>query len=106
MFHYLAPPGKVNPFDDDYSRANPGKVPFMVKLSKDEMGRENQDPPDEVEWGRKMSATRGKFLRELVDEMEMEKKRKRHPPPPPAPVVAAPSFSGNLRYRPSQNHQF
>ncbi len=95
MFHYLSSPGQLNPFDDDYSRAHPGKVPFMTKLSKEEMARENQDPPDEIEWGRKMSAMRGKFLRELVDEMEMEKKRKKHPPPPPPPVAPMPTFSGN-----------
>lgn len=94
MYHYLSTPGQPNPFDDDYSRAHHGKVPFMTKLSKEEMSRENQDPPEEIEWGRRMSATRGKFLRGLVDEMEKEKKRKKHPPPPPPPVAPLPTFSG------------
>ncbi|KAM5538193.1 hypothetical protein V8D89_008080 [Ganoderma adspersum] len=82
MYHYLQGPDKPNPFDDDYSRANPPKVPRMRSLTREEQAQENVDPPDEVEWGKKMSATRSKFLKELVDEMEMEKRRKKNPPIP------------------------
>ena len=85
MYHYLQGPDKPNPFDDDYSRANPPKVPRMRSLTREEQAQENVDPPDEVEWGKRMSATRSKFLKELVDEMEMEKRRKKNPPPPPPP---------------------
>ncbi|KAI0374326.1 hypothetical protein BV20DRAFT_961457 [Pilatotrama ljubarskyi] len=88
MFHYLSGPDRPNPFDDDYSRANPGRVPRMRPLTREEQAEENVDPPEEVEWGKRMSATRSKFLRELVDEMEQEKRRKKmNPPlaPPPAP---------------------
>ncbi|KAI0082186.1 hypothetical protein K474DRAFT_1681521 [Panus rudis PR-1116 ss-1] len=76
MFHYLSAPDAPNPFDDDYSRANPGKVPRMMGLTREEERLENRDPPEEIEWGKRMSAMRSKFLKELVDEMEMEKKRK------------------------------
>jgi len=93
MFHYLSAPDQPNPFDDDYSRANSGKVPRMMNLSREDMTRENQDPPEEIEWGRKMSGQRSKFLRELVDEMEMEKKRKKHPPPIPQQVAPSPTVT-------------
>ena len=85
MFHYLQGPDKQNPFDDDYSRANPPKVPRMQSLTREEQAGENVDPPDEIEWGRRMSTMRSKFLKELVDEMEQEKRRKKNPPPPPPP---------------------
>lgn len=82
VFHYLSPPDSPNPFDDDYSRANPGKAPKLATISREQMLQENQDPQDEIEWGRRMSAMRSKFLKELVDEMEAEKKRKKNPPLP------------------------
>ncbi|KAI0778026.1 hypothetical protein BD413DRAFT_466831 [Trametes elegans] len=90
MFHYLQGPDRPNPFDDDYSRANPGRVPRMRPLTRDEQAQENVDPLDEIEWGKRMSALRSKFLRELVDEMEQEKRRKKNPPlpPPPAPSTS------------------
>ncbi|OJT12632.1 Ino eighty subunit 1 [Trametes pubescens] len=86
MYHYLTGPDRPNPFDDDYSRANPGRVPRMRPLSREEQAQENIDPVDEIEWGKRMSAQRSKFLRELVDEMEMEKRRKKNPLPPPPPM--------------------
>ncbi|OCH96556.1 hypothetical protein OBBRIDRAFT_9864 [Obba rivulosa] len=86
MFYYLQGPDKPNPFDDDYSRAHPGKVPRLDHLNREQMHQENVDPPEEIDWGRKMSAHRTKFLRDLVDEMEMEKRKKKEPVPaaPPA----------------------
>ncbi|OBZ79561.1 Ino eighty subunit 1 [Grifola frondosa] len=92
MFHYLQGPDKPNPWDDDYSRANPGKVPRMRTLTREEQQQENVDPPDEVEWGKRMSATRSKFLKELVDEMEMEKRRKKNPAPLPPPTASTSSL--------------
>lgn len=94
MFHYLQGPDRPNPFDDDYSRASPGKVPRLRHLSNEEMARENVDPPDEIEWGKKMSAQRSKFLKELVDEMEAEKKKARDPAPAPLPAPTTSTFSG------------
>ncbi|KAI0757158.1 hypothetical protein C8Q80DRAFT_1215864 [Daedaleopsis nitida] len=94
IYHYLQGPDSPNPFDDDYSRANPPKVPRMRSLTREEQAQENVDPPDEVEWGKHMSALRSKFLKELVDEMEMEKRRKKNPPPPPPPP---PSTSYSLQ---------
>lgn len=93
MFHYLSAPGTPNPFDDEYSKSNPGKVPRMLNLSREEMLRENQDPPEEIEWGRKMSALRGEFLQELVNEMTQEEKRRKNPPPPPLPSAPPPAIT-------------
>ena len=95
MFHYLQGPDKPNPFDDEYSRLHPGRVPRMIPLSREEQAQENVDPPDEIEWGKRMSALRSKFLRELVDEMEQEKRRKKNPPLPP-PVAPSTSYTGGL----------
>lgn len=50
----------------------------MLSLSREDMMRENQDPPEEIEWGRRMSTMRSKFLKELVDEMEADNRRKRN----------------------------
>ena len=67
----------------------------MIPLSREEQAQENVDPPDEIEWGKRMSALRSKFLRELVDEMEQEKRRKKNPPLPP-PVAPSTSYTGGL----------
>ncbi|KAH8100594.1 hypothetical protein BXZ70DRAFT_162525 [Cristinia sonorae] len=93
MFHYLSAPGTDNPFDDEYSKANPGKVPRMLNLSREEMMLENQDPPEEIEWGKRMSALRGEFLQELVNEMTQEERRRKNPPPPPPPVAPPPPIT-------------
>lgn len=76
MYHYLSEPGTPNPFDDEYSREHYGKVPKLLVLSREDMRTENTDPQDEIDWGRKMSLQRSRFLRELVDEMEADKRRK------------------------------
>ncbi|KAI0815270.1 hypothetical protein BC629DRAFT_1645229 [Irpex lacteus] len=89
IFHYLSEPDAPNPFDDDWSRQNPGKVPRMRSLNREEMARENQDPPEEIEWGKRMSNMRSKFLRELVDEMEADNRRKKNAAVTPQP----PSYS-------------
>ncbi|KAI0670060.1 hypothetical protein C8Q78DRAFT_976487 [Trametes maxima] len=90
MFHYLSGPDRPNPFADEYSRINPGRVPRMRPLTREEQAQENVDPVDEIEWGKRMSTQRSNFLRELVDEMEQEKRRKKNPPipPPPAPSTS------------------
>ncbi|KAH9944523.1 uncharacterized protein BXZ73DRAFT_87405 [Epithele typhae] len=107
MFHYLQGPEKPNPFDDEYSRLNPPKVPRMQSLTREEQAGENVDPSDEIEWGKRMSALRSKFLKELVDEMEMEKKRKKNPPLPPMPTQST-SYSmqemAALRQARAQRH--
>ena len=74
---------------------------MMVNLTPEEAARENEDPPEEVEFGKRMSQMRSKFLKELVDDMEQEKKRKKNPPPPPLPPVApTTSFSGKYSRNP------
>ncbi|KAI5991619.1 hypothetical protein EDD15DRAFT_2368962 [Pisolithus albus] len=47
MFHYLEGPDQPNPYDDDYSRQNPGKVPRLRRLSDAEMAEENVDTENE-----------------------------------------------------------
>ncbi|KAG1755081.1 uncharacterized protein EDB91DRAFT_1242285 [Suillus paluster] len=76
VFHYLEGPDQPNPYDDDYSRQNPGKVPWLRRLTDEEMAHENVDTPDEIEWGRAMSAQRNLFLQKLVNSIEKEKKTK------------------------------
>ncbi|KAL5519490.1 hypothetical protein ACEPAH_1173 [Sanghuangporus vaninii] len=83
VYHYFEDPTSspvggptTNPFSDDYSRANPGKVPLLPRLSFDEMQelRENIDPREEIEWGERMCALRTTFLQRLVKSTEDEKR--------------------------------
>ncbi|KAN0100788.1 hypothetical protein V8E55_000772 [Tylopilus felleus] len=76
VYHYLEGPDRPNPFDDDYSRQNPAKVPWLRRLTDAELAKENVDTPDEIEWGRTMSAQRNVFLQRLVHSLENEKKAK------------------------------
>ncbi|KAG1715639.1 hypothetical protein ID866_1521 [Astraeus odoratus] len=76
MFHYLEGPDQPNPYDDDYSRQNPGKVPRLRRLSDAEMAAENVDTKEEIEWGKTMSTQRNHFLQRLVQSLENEKKGK------------------------------
>ena len=76
MYHYLESDTGPNPFDDQYSKKNPGKVPMMRKLTPTEYERENIDTPGEIEWGIKMSQQRNQFLQKLV--IEADKKAKPH----------------------------
>ncbi|KAG9314535.1 hypothetical protein JVU11DRAFT_5333 [Chiua virens] len=76
VFHYLEGPDQPNPYDDDYSRQNPSKVPWLRRLTDAELAEENVDTPEEIEWGRAMSAQRNVFLQRLVNSLENEKKAK------------------------------
>jgi Ino eighty subunit 1 len=73
IFHYHEGPNLANPFADDHARRNPGKVPWLLRLSREEQAQENVDPPEELEWGRKMAQTRSRFLQELVAGGELDK---------------------------------
>lgn len=95
MFYYLRGPNQPNPFDDDFSRQHPPKAPLMRSLSKEQMEQENIDPPEEIEWGRRMSAQRSLILKELVDEMESEKRRKKNPPLVMPPASSSMSHTGS-----------
>ncbi|KAH9982606.1 hypothetical protein BGW80DRAFT_1264111, partial [Lactifluus volemus] len=66
IFHYHEGPNLANPFADDHARRNPGKVPWLLP-------QENIDPPEELEWGRKMAQARSRFLQELVAGGELDK---------------------------------
>lgn len=73
IFHYHEGPNLANPFADDHARRNPGKVPWLLRLSREEQAQENVDPPEELEWGRKMAQTRSRFLQDLVAGGELDK---------------------------------
>lgn len=74
IYHYLEDSEGPNPWDDEYSRANRPKVPKMRYLTEAEQNLENVDTPEEIEWGRKMTAQRNIFLQRLVASVENEKK--------------------------------
>ncbi|KAJ3557438.1 hypothetical protein NP233_g11740 [Leucocoprinus birnbaumii] len=76
IYHYLEDPEGPNPWDDDYSKANRPRVPKMRYLNEAEQNQENVDTPEEIEWGRKMTAQRNLFLQRLVASVESEKKSK------------------------------
>ncbi|KAJ3809662.1 hypothetical protein F5876DRAFT_77539 [Lentinula aff. lateritia] len=102
IYHYLESEQSPNPFDAPNTRPIPGKAPYMRPLTRAEMRRENVDTPEELEWGRKMSAQRNSFLQKLVSTMESEKKSK---PAAPHFVTAAPqSISNPHRTRSTRRH--
>lgn len=85
VYHYLEDPTSspsdspsTNPFSDDFSRSNPSKVPWLPRLSTDEMQKrgENIDPAEEVEWGSKMCKERTSFLQRLISASAIERKNR------------------------------
>ncbi|KAH7915342.1 hypothetical protein BJ138DRAFT_1109720 [Hygrophoropsis aurantiaca] len=102
IFHYLEGPGQPNPYDDDYSRQHPGKVPWLRRLTDPEMKLENVDSQDEIKWGKAMSSQRNAFLQKLVSSLENEKKGKTVSSTPLKAVAAEPS---NPRPRSSRHAQ-
>ncbi|KAF5382884.1 hypothetical protein D9757_006355 [Collybiopsis confluens] len=98
IYHYLESDASPNPFDIPHSRQVPGKAPFIRPLTNSEMTRENVDTPEEIEWGKKMSAQRNSFLQKLVTIVENERKSK-----PAAPhFVPAASSTSYVRTRSSK----
>lgn len=80
LVYYYLENSAENPFSDDYSRANSGKAPFLRKLTDAQIGAENIDTPEEIAWGKKMSAQRNAFLQRLVSSTEYEKNAKASAP--------------------------
>lgn len=74
VWHYYEGPSTSdpNPFHDDFSRANPGKVPL---LSPGTAGTENIDDESEIRFGDEMKAARLNHLEKVRLEGE-EMKRK------------------------------
>ncbi|KAF5337135.1 hypothetical protein D9611_003358 [Ephemerocybe angulata] len=82
VYHYLeASDDGENPFADEFAKNNPGKAPSLRTLSAEEQGKENVDTPEEIQWGRIMSARRNTFLQQLVTSIEQEKKTGRNTQP-------------------------
>jgi len=90
MFHYLESPAAQNPFHDEHSRNNPGKVPVIRRLSDAEMEMENVDTPEEVEWGNKMSNLRNEFLHKLVSSTNIDRRPRNALLPPLLSQVVVP----------------
>jgi Ino eighty subunit 1 len=76
MFHYLEGSDQANPFEDEYSRQNPGKVPWLHRINETEMQKENVDTEEEIQWGIMMSGQRDVFLQRLMTSIDAEKKAK------------------------------
>jgi Ino eighty subunit 1 len=76
MFHYLEGPDLPNPFEDEYSRQHPGKVPWLHRINETEMQGENIDTEEEIQWGITMSGQRDAFLQRLMTSIDAEKKAK------------------------------
>lgn len=51
-----------NPFDDEYSKQNPGKVPLLMPLSEEEKCKQNVDSVDEITLGEQCAQKRQKIL--------------------------------------------
>lgn len=84
IYHYLEDPKSPNPFDDDYSSANPGKVPRLARLSEEEAARENLDTVQEMLRARELGAIRRDFLETLVVRDGEDRRPKtigQYPPP-------------------------
>lgn len=60
-YHYYEGSSSPNPFDD-FSRRSAGQIPKLQVLTEEEALLENVDTPEEVEWGRKMTAQRKTFM--------------------------------------------
>lgn len=76
IFHYHEGPHLANPFADEYALRHPQKVPWLQRLSQEEQRRENVDPPEEIEWGRKMAAQRSQFLQDLVAGVDVDRRQR------------------------------
>ncbi|EKM83715.1 hypothetical protein AGABI1DRAFT_124042 [Agaricus bisporus var. burnettii JB137-S8] len=76
MYYYLEDANGPNPWDDDFSRTNRPKAPAMRYLTDVEQNQEDVDTPEELEWGRRMTAQRNLFLQRLVASVETERKPK------------------------------
>lgn len=83
VFHYYQGPQAPNPFADEYTQKNPGKMPKLQRLTEEEMKTENVDLGEEVEWAKRKSAQRSVILRDLIETEELEKKAKGKPTPLP-----------------------
>ncbi|KAF9457095.1 hypothetical protein BDZ94DRAFT_1292569 [Collybia nuda] len=94
MYHYLERSDGPNPFDDSYSKDNPGKAPLLHRLSQSQIASENVDSPEEIAWGKKMSSLRNAFLHKLVSSIEYEKRAKASAP---HFVPAAPELNSSFR---------
>jgi Ino eighty subunit 1 len=76
IYHYLEGPTLPNPYDDDFSRRNTGKIPRLRRVATRELQNENVDLPEETRWGLEMSNQRSAFLQKLVlDSTEQERER-------------------------------
>ncbi|TDL28358.1 hypothetical protein BD410DRAFT_780856 [Rickenella mellea] len=81
VFHYIEDGSLPNPFADDYAKEHPGMLPWLPRLSAQDMPRENVDTPEEIEWGNQMCVQRTAFLQKLVGSVEDKKGKDVFKPP-------------------------
>lgn len=89
VYHYFEDPTSAiskqgettNPFADEYSRLNPGKIPSLRRITPEQMLRrgENVDPPEERDSGRRMCEQRNSFLHRLTVVNETERANRENP---------------------------
>jgi len=66
VYHYLED-SSANPFDDSWSRNNPGKCPYIYQVDHISLASENADTLSELTWAQKMAARRATFLDKQMD---------------------------------------
>jgi Ino eighty subunit 1 len=81
MHYYLESSDGPNPFSDKFAQKHPGKAPLLRRLTEEEQAQENVDTPEEIQWGRTMSAKRNSFLQQLVQSFDLDKRMGRNAAP-------------------------
>ncbi|KAF9650672.1 hypothetical protein BDM02DRAFT_3111707, partial [Thelephora ganbajun] len=100
IFHYYQGPQASNPFADEYTLKNPGKMPRIQRLTEEEMNMENVDMPEEIEWAKRKSNQRSVILRDLIETEELEKRAKgKLPTVPPGPKGKASPVPRGHKFR-------
>ncbi|EED81243.1 predicted protein [Postia placenta Mad-698-R] len=79
-YHYHEAPS-FNPFSDDHANAHPGHIPALRELLPEEAALENVDPPDERDWGERMTQQRRDFMESKSREEELDPSHEERPKP-------------------------
>lgn len=72
IYHYLEDTEGPNPFDDDFSRQNPGRAPLLRAIEDPQTV--DVDTPEELEQGEAMKVQRRRFLADLMKDEEKDKR--------------------------------
>jgi len=80
LCHHYHEGTSYNPFSDDHANAHPGQIPSLVILSPEEAAQENVDPPDEREWGERMTLQRKEFMENKLKEEDPDPSQEKEKP--------------------------